>query len=96
MAKCGEFDRNTLIRFGSHRARDYAMRELKHQGLPRPNGCYSMYRSFGAGGCYKVGPRQLEALRSPKLYTVKFSVVRNTENIHECWLTDANDTRESV
>jgi hypothetical protein len=86
----------THIRFGSHRARDYAMRELEHQGLPRPIGCYSLYRSFTAGGCYKVGPRQLEALRNPRIWRVKFTVVRNIENIHECWLTDANDTRESV
>ena len=73
------------INFPSHRARDYALRELADKGLPKPLAYYSFSRA-STGGFYQVDAAQLAALRAAASQHVRFTLLRGPwGDLHRCW-----------
>ncbi len=71
------------VKFGSHRAREYALRSLKR----RPQAYWSLRRNTGPGGVYAV--TSVEIARFRREAHAKFTILRAPyDDLMPCWGAD--------
>lgn len=70
-----------FVKFTSHRARDYALRELER----KPTSFFSTQRETGTGGVYEVTEAEIVAMRNGSRHA-RFTILRPPyDDLMECW-----------